>query len=323
MICLGIESTAHTFGVGIVSNEARNKILANVRRTITPSSGGILPREAAEHHAAVAKETIKTALDEAGISLKDVDMIAFSSGPGLGQCLKVGEVVAKYLAVSRNIPLVGVNHCQAHVEIGLLTTEARDPVTLYVSGGNTQIIAKLKGKYRVYGETLDIAIGNALDKFARAAGLGFPGGPKIEELAKKGKYIELPYVVKGMDFSFSGMVTALEKKLREGYKLEDLCFSFQEHAFAMLTEAVERAVAHTEKEEVLLTGGVAANKRLQEMLKTMCEQRGARFFVVPKEYAGDNGAMIAYTGILMADQASKDIEKITIRPKWRIDEVEA
>ncbi len=322
MICLGIESTAHTFGVGIANSDSRKKILANIKRTFIPPSGGILPRDAAEHHATVAGEVIRAALNKADISMGDIDLIAFSAGPGLGQCLRIGEVVAKYLALKHDLPIVGVNHCQAHVEIGLITTKAKDPVTLYVSGGNTQIIAKMERRYRVFGETLDIAIGNALDKFARAAGLGFPGGPKIEELAKKGKYVELPYVVKGMDFSFSGMVTALEKMLQKGHRIEDLCFSFQEHAFAMLTEAVERAVAHTEKEEVLLTGGVAANKRLQEMLNIMCRERKAKFFVVPNEYAGDNGAMIAWTGIIMSKHATRDVEQVKVNPKWRIDGVE-
>ena len=322
MLCLGIESTAHTFGVGIADDSSNKKILSNVKHTLTSASGGILPREAAEHHARVAARVIKKAVEDASVSFNDLDLIAFSAGPGLGQCLRIGEVVSKYLALRYDLPLVGINHCQAHIEIGLITTKVNDPVVLYVSGGNTQIIARIGTKYRVFGETLDIAIGNALDKFARAAGLEFPGGMKIEKLAKKGKYVELPYVVKGMDFSFSGMVTALERKLREGYRLEDLCFSFQEHAFAMLTEAVERAMAHTGKQEVLLTGGVAANKRLQNMLETMCKERMGKFFVVPKEYAGDNGAMIAWTGIVMAKNATRDVERVRIDPKLRIDDLE-
>ncbi len=323
MICLGIESTAHTFGVGIATDVNGGKILANEKSTYTTEQGGMKPRDVAEHHASVARDVLLAALEKAHLSIKDVGLIAFSAGPGMGPCLKIGEIVAKYLCLKYDKPVVPVNHCQAHIEIGLLVTQARDPVTLYVSGGNTQIIAKLNNRYRVFGETLDIAIGNALDKFARAAGLGFPGGPVIEKLARKGRFVSLPYVVKGMDFSFSGIVTELERRLKQGYKLEDLCYSFQEHAFAMLTEAVERALAHAGKEEVLLTGGVAANKRLQEMLLIMCEDRNARFYVVPREYAGDNGAMIAWTGIIMAGKhATKNIENVRSVQRWRIDEVE-
>ena len=167
---------------------------------------------------------------------------------------------------------------------------------------------------------MDIAIGNAIDTFARAAKLKHPGGPKVEELAKKGKYIEMPYVVKGMDLSFTGLVTNAVNKLKT-HKLEDICFSLQENCFAMLTEVVERAVAHTEKEEVLLTGGVAANKRLQEMLTIMCKERGAKFYVVPKEYSGDNGVMIAWNG-LVAYNSGQRTENTKIKQKWRTDEVD-
>ncbi|MEM1550416.1 MAG: serine/threonine protein kinase, partial [Candidatus Bathyarchaeia archaeon] len=202
-------------------------------------------------------------------------------------------------------------------------------VTLYVSGGNTIVSAFEAGRYRVFGETLDIAIGNCLDTFAREAGLrpepGKPLGAVVEEFASRGKrLIPLPYTVKGMDLSFSGLLTAAINLLREGrYSLEDLCFSLQEVAFSMLTEVTERALAHTEKGEVLLTGGVAANKRLQVMLKAMAEEHGARFSVVPKEYATDNGAMIAWTGILCYKHGLiTPIEKSFVKMRWRLDEVD-
>ncbi len=321
MICLGIESTAHTFGVGIVEDK---KILANERSIYVPKKGGIYPREAAEHHSNAAKQVLEKALQIAKIKLTDIDLIAFSQGPGLPPCLRIGGVAARVLALKMKIPIIGTNHCISHIEIGKLTTNAKDPVTLYVSGGNTQVIAFAEGRYRVFGETQDIGIGNALDQFARDCGLPHPGGPKIEALAKSGKYLKLPYVVKGMDLSFSGIVTEALRLHRQGTKLEDLCFSLQETCFAMLTEVTERAVAHTDKQEVLLTGGVAANTRLQQMLKIMCEERGAKFFVVPHEYAGDCGANIAYTGLLMHKSAKKPFRLIDtkIRPKWRTDDVE-
>ena len=321
MICLGIESTAHTFSVGIVNDE---KILSNEKSVYIPKKGfGIIPKEAAEHHSEKAAEVLRNALDKAMLEMKDADIIAFSQGPGLPQCLRVGVVFARALTLKYKKLLIPVNHCIAHIEIGKLTTEAKDPVVLYLSGGNSQVIAHVGGRYRVFGETQDIPIGNALDNLARGLNLEMPGGPKIESLAKNGKYFELPYVVKGMDLSFAGLTTEAVKRFGKGAKAEDVAFSFQETCFAMLTEVTERAVAHTDKEEVLLVGGVAVNKRLQEMLKIMTDERGAKFFVVPQEYAGDNGAMIAATGIL-AHQKGYDIpiEKSQIKQKWRIDEVE-
>ena len=192
----------------------------------------------------------------------------------------------------------------------------QDPCYLYVSGVNTQIIVYEDGKYRVVGETLDIGLGNMLDKFARDLGLGFPGGPKIEELAKTGKFIELPYTVKGMDVSFSGILTKLQQLYSKGITKEDLCYSLQENCFAMLTEVVERAMAHTEKKELLLVGGVGANKRFCEMLTIMCQERGARFYNVPMALVRDNGAMIAWEGYLRRKE-SGDIE---VKPHWRVDE---
>jgi N6-L-threonylcarbamoyladenine synthase/protein kinase Bud32 len=225
---------------------------------------------------------------------------------------KVKEWSEKY-----GLKLVGVNHCAAHLSIGKLYNKLEDPAYLYVSGVNTQIIVEENGKYRIIGETLDIGLGNMLDKFGRIMKLGFPAGPKIEELAKKGKYVELPYVVKGMDTSFSGILTKVTQLQEKGVAMEDLCFSMQETCFAMLAEVVERAMAHTDKKELLLVGGVGANKRFCEMLNIMCNERGAKFYNVPMDLAGDQGAMIAWEGYLRKDSYG-DIE---VNPHWRTDEV--
>ncbi|AHF81166.1 bifunctional N(6)-L-threonylcarbamoyladenine synthase/serine/threonine protein kinase [Thermococcus paralvinellae] len=321
MIALGIEGTAHTLGIGIVTEK---KVLANVFDTLTTEKGGIHPKEAAEHHAKLMKPLLKKALQEANISIEDVDVIAFSQGPGLGPCLRVVATAARALAIKYNRPIVGVNHCIAHVEITKMFG-IKDPVGLYVSGGNTQVLALEGKRYRVFGETLDIGIGNALDTFAREIGLGFPGGPKIEKLARNGKkYIELPYAVKGMDLSFSGLLTEAVRKFKSGkYRIEDIAYSFQETAFAALVEVTERAVAHTEKEEVVLVGGVAANNRLREMLKIMAEDRGVKFFVPPYDLCRDNGAMIAYTGLLMYKAGiTFKIEDTIVNQRFRTDEVE-
>jgi len=356
MICLGIESTAHTFGIGIVNGSG--KILANAKDIYKPNEGyGIIPMEAAKHHSAVACDVLKKALDEAKIKPEDVDIIAYSAGPGLPPCLRAGAKFAETLSARLEKELIPANHCVAHIEIGKLLARAKDPVTLYVSGGNTQIIAFAEGRYRIFGETLDVGIGNALDQFARDAGLDFPGGPKIEQLAnarkigdfstctrtsfaatpktsgfcacqkpsvfvQSGKYIRLPYTVKGMDLSFSGILAEALRQLKKGAKLEDVCFSLQETAFAMLVEVTERAVAHIGKNEILLTGGVAANKRLQEMLEIMCKERCAKFFTVPRDYTGDNGAQIAWTGILAYKSGEKSVNKAETNSRWRTDEVD-
>jgi N6-L-threonylcarbamoyladenine synthase/protein kinase Bud32 len=326
--CLGIEATADDFSVGVLDFEG--KILANIIDVFMPETGGIHPREAARHHAEVAGEVVSKAFQQADIAPKDVTIVAFSQGPGLGPCLRTGATVARALASYLNVPLVGVNHCVAHIEIGKLATGAKDPVTLYVSGGNSIVSAFDAGRYRVFGETLDIAVGNCLDVFAREAGLrqrkGIPLGAMVESLAGEGKtLVDLPYSVKGMDISFSGLLTATTRFLKSGeYRLVDLCYSLQEVAFSMLTEITERALAHTEKHEVLLTGGVGANKRLQAMLNVVAEEHGSCFCVVPKQYALDNGAMIAWTGILSyRSGVTTPLDRSYVRLKWRLEDVNA
>ncbi|HUV34470.1 MAG TPA: KEOPS complex N(6)-L-threonylcarbamoyladenine synthase Kae1 [Candidatus Desulfaltia sp.] len=323
MIALGVESTADNLGIGIVSSDKR--VLANILDIHVPQEGGIHPREAARHHSEQMGAAVRKALDTAGISIGEVDIIAFAQGPGLGPCLRTGATSARALASYLGKPLVGVNHCVAHVEIGRMATGAEDPLTLYVSGGNTIVSGYESGRYRIFGETLDIAVGNCLDTFARAAGLEYPGGPDIERKAAQGeKLIPLPYTVKGMDLSYSGLLTAITAELQTGrHRIEDLCFSLQETAYAMLGEITERALAHTAKPELLLTGGVAANKRLGAIVKAIAEEHGAKPFVVPIRLAADNGAMIAWTGILAYNSGIRTpIEESHVNPNWRMDQVE-
>jgi N6-L-threonylcarbamoyladenine synthase/protein kinase Bud32 len=325
--CLGIESTADDFGVGVAA--FNGEILANVSDGYLPETGGIHPREAARHHAEVADKVLAEALAKAQVKPKDLALIAFAQGPGLGPCLRTGATVARALASYLGIPLIGVNHSIGHIEIGKLKTGARDPLTLYASGGNTLVTAYASGRYRVFGETLDIALGNCLDVFAREAGLknkkGVPLGAAVEQLAAKGKVlVPLPYVVKGMDMSLSGLLTAATSALQKGkFSLEDVCYSLQENAFSMVTEVTERALAHTEKKEVLLTGGVAANRRLQAMLEVIAEEHDAKFHVVPREFASDNGAMIAWTGVLAYTHGLvTPVEESFVKLRWRVDKVD-
>ncbi len=316
---VGIETTAHTFGVGVVS---KGKVLANVKDMYRPSEGGIIPNKSAEHHKLVSHSIWDEALSKAGCSDSDIEAIAVSNAPGLAPCLHAGLNFAREKAKLLGVPLIPVNHCIAHLEIGQ-SVGASDPVLLYASGANTQVIAYSSGKYRVFGETLDLGVGNFIDTFGRYVGIPFPAGPILEGKAKNGKYVdELPYSIKGMDVSFSGMQTKMKQLYDKGTSVEDLAFSMQETAFAMLVEAAERALAHTGKKELVLGGGVACNSRLQEMCRLMCEERGAKMFCPAREFLVDNGGMIAYTGeILFNAGIKKKPEDVEIDARERTDQV--
>jgi N6-L-threonylcarbamoyladenine synthase len=321
--CLGIESTAHTFGASVVTD--KGEILADVRDVYVSAPGtGIHPREAAEHHSEVAPRVIASTITQARIKTSNLDGVAVALGPGLGPCLRVGATVARALSSYYRIPLVPINHAIGHIEIGTLTTGAQDPLVVLVSGGHTAIAAFSGGRWRIFGETEDITIGNLYDMFAREIDLPSPAGPQIEKLTKGAtSYIALPYVVKGNDVSYSGLLTASLARLRAGAKLEDVCYSMQEVSCSMLAEAVERSIAYTGKKELLLTGGVAANRTLQKKLEEVARLHDARFFVVEAPYTGDNGAQIAWTGML-ALRAGLTIPArlASVRPKWRLEDVD-
>ena len=327
MISIGIECSADKLGIGIV--DIKGEILANIRKTYKPPHGsGIHPREASEFHSNNMSQAIDEAFKQASIKPNEIDLISFTKGPGLGPCLRVGAVTARTLALSLEKPLMAVNHPIAHVEIGRLVGKLDDPVVLYVSGGNTQIIAFSEGRYRVFGETIDIPVGNCLDVFGRNVGLSdqeMPMGRVIELKAKEsGNYIPIPYVIKGMDVSFSGILTHVTRLYEsEKYSIEDLSFSLQETVFSMLVEVTERALAHTKKSEVLVTGGVASNKRLKDMLATMSSSHNATFRGLDADLALDNGAMIAWLGLIMAGAGdTTDIEDTLIDQHFRPEEVE-
>jgi N6-L-threonylcarbamoyladenine synthase len=322
-LILGIESTAHTFGASVASSERH--ILSDVKRVYVPSAGqGIHPREAAQHHSSIADVVIRNALTDAAVEIEEIDGVAVALGPGLGPTLRIGATIARAIASRFQIPLISVHHAIGHIEIGSLTTGSRDPLVVLLSGGHTTIAAFASGRWRIYGETEDITLGNLLDMFARSAGLASPGGPVIERLAAKStNFIELPYTVKGNDVSYSGLLTAATKLLDRGGSVEDLCYSVQEVSFSMLAEAVERSLAHTEKKEALLVGGVAANSVLRKKLEIVAEEHSAAFQAVDPKFAGDCGAQISWTGVLAFGYHSfVQIERSQVRPRWRLDEVE-
>ena len=320
---VGIESTAHTFGVGIL--DLNGKILANIRDSYTTDEGGMIPLDVRAHHAKVSDEVFKKALEEAKVCEKDLEAVTFSSAPGLAPCLLEGMAFAKKLAKKLDVDLVGVNHCVAHLVIGE-SIGTKDPVMLYASGANTQVIAYEGGRFRIFGETLDLGVGNFIDTIARFMGLGFPGGPKIQELAEKYKddLLDLSYSVKGMDVSFSGMQTKIRNLIAKGENKEKIAFALQETVFAMLVEVAERALAHTGKRELLIAGGVGCNSRLQEMCAKMCKDRGVKFFCPDRSLLVDNAAMIGYLGLKMfqVGLGTRDYDSVDIAPRERTDEVE-
>ncbi|XP_065313287.1 probable tRNA N6-adenosine threonylcarbamoyltransferase isoform X2 [Gordionus sp. m RMFG-2023] len=341
VVALGLEGSANKLGIGIIQDGI---VLSNPRKTyVTPRGQGFLPRDTAAHHQTVILEVLKEALNAAKICPKDIDIICYTKGPGMGAPLLLVAQVARTLSLIWNKPLIGVNHCIAHIEMGRLITGAKNPVILYVSGGNTQIIAYSGQRYRIFGETLDIAVGNCLDRFARM--LKLPNDPSpgqnIEIFAKTLGFGILSHlenainkygVEKGKENSVENIKPSSPfiNYQNEIYTAADLCYSLQETVFAMLVEITERAMAHyktenghdTSYEEVLVVGGVGCNLRLQEMLNFMAQERNARSYATDERFCIDNGAMIAYTGSLMHSSGiSTLIEESYITQKYRTDDV--
>lgn len=328
---LGIESTSHTLGVGIVGySNGEVSFLANVYSQYKPTSGGIHPRESFAHHINVGHKVISRALEESGTKLGEIDVFAVAVGPGLGPCLRVGASLARFLAAYFNKPVAPVNHAIAHIEIGKLVSGMKDPVVVYISGGNTMIVIQREHQYRVFGETLDIPLGNLLDTFAREVGIAPPyivgDNHAIDVCSEWGeKYVDLPYTVKGCDLSFSGLLTAALKVAKTATKdkksLGDVCMSLRETAFNMLIEVTERALMLSGKKSLLVVGGVASNKVLRSKLEQVAKFYGVNYYGTPPEIAGDNGLMIAYTGLLhyLYGKLNRP-EEVKVKQRFRLDE---
>lgn len=387
-LILGIEGSANKLGIGIITFDG--EILSNLRKTyISPPGTGFLPKETADHHRLHIIKLIQDSLIASKASFNDLILICYTKGPGMAGPLSVGAIVARTISLMLKIPIIGVNHCIAHIEMGRLITKMNNPVVLYVSGSNSQIIAFVKNRYRIFGEAIDIAVGNCIDRFARLLNLSNDPAPgyNVEQLAKHGKqFIPLPYSVKGMDMSFTGLLSfsedlvqlspiltaEIEKEIemekiekankkrdqieikddfdldheiidfntenrRKNYKKKetknrnikvveysraDLCHSLQETIFCMLTEVTERAMAHVESNEILIVGGVGCNERLQSIMQTMLDDRNGKLGAMNESYCIDNGAMIAYTGLLMHKSGHCDLLKdTTFTQNFRTDEV--
>ncbi|KAL3448558.1 Gcp-like domain-containing protein [Aspergillus insuetus] len=374
MIAIGLEGSANKLGVGIMlhpSDGSTPQVLANIRHTyVSPPGEGFLPKDTARHHRAWVVKLVKKALREARISVADVDCICYTKGPGMGAPLQSVAVAARTLSLLWGKELIGVNHCVGRmlyaycrkirsltlldIEMGRLITGASNPVVLYVSGGNTQVIAYSSQRYRIFGETLDIAVGNCLDRFARTLHISNDPAPgyNIEQLAKKGKQlVDLPYTVKGMDCSMSGILAAIDglavqyglngeqKEDEEEHEITgepvsneplstrkptraDLCFSLQETVYSMLVEITERAMAHVGSKEVLIVGGVGCNERLQEMMGIMARDRGGSVHATDERFCIDNGIMIAQAGIMAYKTGFRTpFKESTCTQRFRTDDV--
>lgn len=358
LLALGCEGSANKLGVGVISHalplppvpsstQPSAEVLSNIRHTYNaPPGAGFLPKDTAAHHRARFCSVALEALRVAGVRDPgaEVDCVAYTRGPGMGGPLTSVAVGARTLALlwGKGGAMVGVNHCVGHIEMGRSVTGAGNPVVLYVSGGNTQVIAYAEQRYRIFGEALDIAVGNCLDRFART--LVIPNDPapgyNIEVLARAsaGAVLhDLPYAVKGMDCSFSGIlakVDDLAAQMRAGRKVttaegreveitkEDLCFSLQETVFAMLVEITERAMAHVGSQQVMIVGGVGSNVRLQEMMGAMARDRGGSVYATDERFCIDNGIMIAHAGLLAYESGFRTpLEDTTVTQRFRTDEV--
>ncbi len=336
-ILLALESTAHTFGASIIEYEKNNfkyNILSNVKKTLTSESEGLIPIKIQEHHTFYSKKIIIEALKKAKVNIKDVNVIAYSNAPGIGHSLKTSNIIAKTLSLKYNIPIVKVNHSLAHLTSAMVLFKG-NVTLLYTSGANTQIFnydSKSK-KMKLVGETLDIGLGHLFDIIARLFNYGFPGGPIIEKKALEyskvsDEILDLPYNIKGMDVVLGGLYskvkTLLEKKQEEFDKKiiskkefeffkSKICYSVQEYTFALMLEALERAIALNNSSFFSIIGGVAMNKTFVKKAKLLSKQKNVIFKIPDKSLLVDNAAMIgveALRKIFFENYNLKSFDKI-------------
>ena len=305
---LAIESSAHTLGMSVArTSGGKIEILSNCTAKYPSLKEGYIPRKLAESHAKNMRSLLEETISKSGLAFSDLGFVAYTRGPGMGHCLSVGADAARALGSALGIPVIGVNHALAHAEIVRYLSAALDPLVVYVSGGNTQILCIENGRYRVLGETLDMGIGNFLDMLGRSLNLSPPDAVGVLKLAAQPdcKYVQMPYVVKGMSVSYSGMLTFAQKMAKAGNaSAKDICYSAQETAFAALCESTERALLLKCKKEIVLCGGNARNRRLSQMLGLVASENDARLCIAADEYLGDNAAMIALTALLMAGKSA-------------------
>jgi N6-L-threonylcarbamoyladenine synthase len=331
MLVLGIETSCDETGVAIC--DERRGLLGQVLHSqidLHQSFGGVVPELASRDHIRYIGPLIRQALDDAGVGVQDLDAIAYTAGPGLMGALMVGATVASSLAWARGIPCLGVNHLEGHVLACML--ETRRPsypfVALLVSGGHTQLIlVEGLGCYTLLGETLDDAAGEAFDKVGKLLGLSYPGGPAVAALAQGGDAARftLPRPMMnrpGLDFSFSGLKTAVAQLLRaedDGSERvrADIASAFELAVVDTLVGKSERAIKSCGANQLVVVGGVAANKSLRESMQASALSSGYEVYYPRQAYCTDNGAMIAYVGLQRLLRGERDDGLgVDIRPRW-------
>lgn len=304
VIILGIESSCDETSVSVVKNG--REVLSNVINTqisIHELYGGVVPEIASRNHVENISPVMKEALKEANIKIDDIDAVACTYGPGLVGALLVGVSYAKALSYAANKPLIGVNHIQGHIAANYITYKDLKPpfLTLLISGGNTQLVlVKDYTEFEILGKTKDDAVGEAFDKIARVIGLGYPGGPKMDKLAKEGTpNIELPKVhVEGLNFSFSGLKTAIINLHHKNPNINkaDLAASFEKDVAEILLKNTKMAVKKTKINKIALAGGVSANSYIRKAFKELEEKENIQVYYPELKLCTDNAAMIASAG---------------------------
>ena len=343
LITLGIESSCDETGIALY--QMGRGLLAHALHTqvaMHNEYGGVVPELASRDHVRRVIPLVRQIMSEAGVSLAQVGAVAYTQGPGLGGALLVGASVANALAYALDIPTIGIHHLEGHVLSPLLSDPAPEfPfVALLVSGGHTQLMrVDGVGRYTLLGETLDDAAGEAFDKSAKLLGLGYPGGPALAKLAAKGRSglykLPRPMLHSGdLEFSFSGLKTAVmtlvkqsnnngEKILDEQTRADIAC-AVQEAIVDVLAQKARAALAHTGLDQLVVAGGVGANRLLRERLNKDIGRRGGKVFYPDLEFCTDNGAMIAFAGALrLAGQHGVKDYRFNVKPRWNLQEITA
>lgn len=336
MRVLGIETSCDETGVAIYDSQAgllANQLYSQVK--LHADYGGVVPELASRDHVRKTVPLIQAAMREAGLGSKDIDGVAYTAGPGLVGALMVGATVGRALAYAWQVPAIAVHHMEGHLLAPML--EANPPafpfIALLVSGGHTQLInVKGIGQYTLLGESIDDAAGEAFDKTAKLLGLDYPGGPRLSEMARHGTAGRFTFPRPmtdrpGLDFSFSGLKTFAANTVRangdDAQTRSDIARAFEDAVVDTLAIKCRRALEQTGLQRLVIAGGVSANRTLRERLAKMMQTRGGEVFYARTEFCTDNGAMIAYAGIMRLQSGLAGDLAITVRPRWPLAELPA
>ena len=336
MRVLGIETSCDETGIAIYDDKAgllANQLYSQVK--LHADYGGVVPELASRDHVRKTVPLIQAALKEAGLQAQDIDAVAYTAGPGLVGALLVGATIGRSLAFAWNVPAIAVHHMEGHLLAPML--EDNPPefpfVALLVSGGHTQLIGVTGiGEYTLLGESIDDAAGEAFDKTAKLLGLDYPGGPMLAKMAQQG--VEKRFVFPrpmtdrpGLDFSFSGLKTFAANTIRDNpddaQTRADIARAFEDAVVDTLAIKCRRALDQTGFTRLVIAGGVSANRTLRSKLAEMMQKRGGEVFYARPEFCTDNGAMIAYAGMVRMKGGNHAELSVTVRPRWPLAELPA